>query len=33
MKFQQVFNPLIASLNTTVNEINKAAQKPQFDAL
>jgi hypothetical protein len=28
IKFQQVFNPLFASLNTTVNAINKAAQKP-----
>ncbi|HEY2720091.1 MAG TPA: TlpA disulfide reductase family protein [Chitinophagaceae bacterium] len=33
MKFQEIFNPLIASLNTTVNAINKAAQKPQYDAL
>ena len=33
MKFQQVFNPLIATLNTTVNAINKATQKPQYDAL
>ncbi|HMG68394.1 MAG TPA: TlpA disulfide reductase family protein [Chitinophagaceae bacterium] len=33
IKFQQVFNPLISSLNTTVNSINKATQRPQFDAL
>lgn len=32
-RFQQVFNPLISSLNSTVNLINKATQKPQFDAL
>ena len=33
MKFQQVFNPLIASLNNTVTAINKATQRPQYDAL
>jgi peroxiredoxin len=33
MKFQDVFNPLITSLNATVNSINKAAGKPQYDAL
>jgi len=33
MKFQEVFNPLITSLNTTVNAINGATQRPQYDAL
>jgi len=33
MKFQEVFNPLITSLNTTVNAINRATQRPQYDAL
>ncbi|MFI5185821.1 MAG: redoxin domain-containing protein [Chitinophagales bacterium] len=33
MKFQQVFNPLIASLNTTVTAINKATQRQQYDVL
>jgi len=33
MKFQEVFNPLISSLNATVTSINKAAGKPQYDAL
>jgi len=33
MKFQEVFNPLISSLNATVASINKAAGKPQYDAL
>src|SRR6476619_6213209 len=33
MKFQEVFNPLINSLNGTVSAINKAAGKPQSDAL
>jgi peroxiredoxin len=33
MKFQEVFNPLINSLNATVASINKAAGKPQYDAL
>lgn len=33
MKFQEIFNPLISSLNTTVASINKAAGKPQYDAL
>ena len=33
MKFQQIFNPLIAALNGTVAAINKATQKPQYDAL
>lgn len=33
IKFQEVFNPLINSLNATVTSINKAAGKPQYDAL
>jgi peroxiredoxin len=33
VKFQQTFNPLISTLNNTVNDINKATSKPQFDAL
>jgi peroxiredoxin len=33
LKFQEVFNPLMNSLNGTVNAINKAAGKPQYDAL
>jgi peroxiredoxin len=33
MKFQEVFNPLISSLNATVSSINKAAGKPHYDAL
>jgi peroxiredoxin len=33
MKFQEMFNPLINSLNATVSSINKAAGKPQYDAL
>ncbi len=33
MKFQEMFNPLISSLNATVNELNKAAGKPKYDAL
>jgi peroxiredoxin len=33
MKFQEIFNPLISSLNGTVASINKAAGKPQYDAL
>jgi peroxiredoxin len=32
-KFQQVFNPLIASLNKTVNALNQATQRPQYDVL
>jgi peroxiredoxin len=33
MTFQKVFTPLITSLNTTVASLNKATQKPQYDAL
>jgi len=33
MKFQEMFNPLISSLNATVTSINKTAGKPQYDAL
>jgi peroxiredoxin len=33
MKFQEIFNPLMTTLNTTVNAINKATQRPQYDAL
>lgn len=33
MKFQEIFNPLISSLNATVASINKTAGKPQYDAL
>jgi peroxiredoxin len=33
MKFQEMFNPLISLLNATVASINKAAGKPQYDAL
>lgn len=33
LKFQQTFNPLIGSLNNTVNSINKATSQPEFDAL
>jgi peroxiredoxin len=33
VRFQEIFNPLITSLNTTVNAINRATQKPQYDAL
>jgi peroxiredoxin len=33
MKFQEMFNPLINSLNATVASINKSAGKPQYDAL
>jgi len=33
MKFQEMFNPLITSLNATVTSINKATGKPQYDAL
>jgi peroxiredoxin len=33
IKFQEVFNPLINSLNATVTSMNKAAGKPQYDAL
>src|SRR5215831_18447416 len=33
MKFQEEFNPLINSLNSTVTAINKSAGKPQYDAL
>src|SRR6185295_3843522 len=33
MKFQEMFNPLISSLNATVNELNKSAGKPKYDAL
>jgi peroxiredoxin len=33
MKFQQTFTPLLTSLNSTVSSINKATQKPEFDAL
>ena len=32
-KFQQTFNPLISSLNTTVATINKTTDRPQYDAL
>ncbi len=33
MKFQQTFNPLLGSLNSTVATLNKTTQKPEFDAL
>ncbi len=33
MKFQETFNPLMASLNNTVSSINKTKEKSQFDAL
>jgi peroxiredoxin len=33
MKFQQIFSPLISSLNTTVATLNKTAQKPEYDVL
>jgi len=33
MKFQEIFNPLITSLNATVASINKTAGRPQYDAL
>jgi len=33
IKFQQTFNPLISSLNTTVASLNNGPQKAQFDAL
>ena len=33
IKFQQIFNPLISSLNTTVATINKTPQRPAYDAL
>jgi peroxiredoxin len=33
IKFQQIFNPLISSLNATIATLNKTAQKPAFDAL
>jgi peroxiredoxin len=32
-KFQQIFNPLISSLNTTIGTLNKTSQKPEYDAL
>ena len=33
MTFQKVFTPLMSSLNVTAAAINKAADKPQYDAL
>jgi len=33
ISFQKVFNPLIGALNATVASINKATQKPEYDAL
>lgn len=33
LTFQKVFNPLIGSLNATVASLNKATQKPEYDAL
>src|SRR6476619_3581802 len=33
MKFQEMFNHLISSLNATVASINKTAGRPQYDAL
>ncbi len=33
MKFQQTFNPLLSSLNSTVTSLNKATEKPEYDAL